>query len=68
MDHATFYLVAFIIINLYFAPSWIAHHRHHRQRWPVYVVNLLLGWTLLGWLVALILAVSWTPRRRRAAV
>ncbi|MGC2192699.1 MAG: superinfection immunity protein [Candidatus Dormiibacterota bacterium] len=43
----------------YFIPSFIAFDRH-RHRAAVLAINLLLGWTLIGWSVALDLARS-TP-------
>ena len=33
---------------IYLLPSVIAWIRVHRQRGPIIVVNVLLGWTLLG--------------------
>lgn len=41
---------------MYFLPSLIALGRDIRSGGGVVVVNLLLGWTLLGWLVALVWA------------
>jgi Superinfection immunity protein len=31
-------------------------YRHHRNRVAISVTNLLLGWTLIGWVVAFIWA------------
>ena len=39
--------------GLYFLPSLIAARRHHHQDGPILVINLFLGWTGLGWVVAL---------------
>ncbi|MGA8206537.1 MAG: superinfection immunity protein [Candidatus Dormiibacterota bacterium] len=41
----------------YFIPTFIAFDRHHRRA-AVLAVNLLLGWTLIGWSVALDMARS----------
>jgi hypothetical protein len=43
---------------IYFLPSIIARHRHHRQGPAIVLVNLLLGWTFLGWLLALVWAAT----------
>ena len=43
---------------LYFAPAIIAGWRHHHQAASITVLNLLLGWTILGWIIALIWAFS----------
>jgi hypothetical protein len=39
---------------LYFLPTMIA--RHKADFTGVFLVNLLLGWTVIGWLVALVWA------------
>jgi ABC-type transport system involved in cytochrome c biogenesis permease component len=38
----------------YFVPSIIAFVRHHHNQWAIFALNLLLGWTLLGWIGALV--------------
>jgi hypothetical protein len=49
-------LVIFAVI-FFFLPSIVAGTRHHRNREAICLLNLLLGWTFLGWVVALIWAV-----------
>ena len=41
------------LLAMYMAPSLIAIIRHHRNSASIIVVNLFLGWTLVGWVVAL---------------
>jgi Superinfection immunity protein len=48
---------------LYCVPSIIAWQRDMPGRDSVIVVNLLLGWTLIGWAVALAMAVRDRHRR-----
>lgn len=43
-----------IILLLYFIPTGIAHPS---RRASVFVVNLFFGWTVLGWVIALFMAV-----------
>ena len=43
-------IIAFILI--YFIPSFIASDKKIRNQ--VFALNLLLGWTFLGWVIALI--------------
>lgn len=45
------------LIALYFLPSIIAGKRGHRNGAAIGIVNLFLGWTLIGWVVALAWAV-----------
>ncbi len=39
---------------IYFLPTIIALARGHLSTLAIFLLNLLLGWTLLGWLIALI--------------
>jgi hypothetical protein len=41
---------------VYFVPAMVAMRRQHRQRRAITVLNVLLGWTLIGWAVALVWA------------
>ena len=43
---------------LYFLPSIVASSNKHRNTAGIVILNLFLGWTLLGWVVALIWSVS----------
>jgi hypothetical protein len=42
-----------VVLILYFIPSIVAASRQHPNRVPVFVLNIFLGWTLVGWVVAL---------------
>lgn len=57
--------VAFVgSILLYFLPTLIASRREHRNLVAIGALNLFLGWTLIGWVVALVwslLAASDSP-------
>ena len=41
-------------VAIYFLPTVIAYRRKHHNRLPIFVVNLLLGLTGLGWIAALV--------------
>jgi hypothetical protein len=43
-------LMLMAVIIIYFLPTLIAFGREHPHRQEVLVVNLLLGWTLIGWI------------------
>jgi hypothetical protein len=43
----------------YLAPAAVAGHRRHRNSTGIFLVNLFFGWTLIGWVVALVWAVSY---------
>lgn len=41
-------------LALYFVPSIIALHRNHHNQGAIFALNLVAGWTGIGWLVALV--------------
>jgi Superinfection immunity protein len=49
----------YIILStvLYYLPCWIAHGRHHPQRWPIFWLTVFTGWTGFGWIAAFVWAV-----------
>jgi Superinfection immunity protein len=49
-------LVLALLLAVYFLPALIARDRKHHNAAAIFVLNLLLGWTLLGWVAALIWA------------
>jgi len=48
-------IIVAILTGLYMLPWAIAAVRDVRH-WSVFWVNLLLGWTIIGWIVALVMA------------
>ena len=54
---ATGFLLLAILLGLYLLPTWVALNRGVVNKWSVVVINVLLGWTLIGWVVALAMAV-----------
>ena len=56
--------LAFLVflLGLYFIPTAVAFSRDARSRLFVAVINTFLGWTLVGWVVALAVAVRSAPR------
>lgn len=47
-------------LMVYFAPTALAVARGHHNEAPIFLLNLFLGWTFLGWVAALIWAVTAT--------
>ncbi len=41
---------------IYFIPSFVAHKKQHIQKVSILLLNIFLGWTFIGWVVALIWA------------
>lgn len=42
-----------LVLVSYFLPSIVASSRKHHSAGSVFVLNLFLGWTFIGWVVAL---------------
>lgn len=51
----------------HFLPTFIALLRGHHNAFAIFLTNLLLGWTVIGWVVALIWSVTASERRVRTA-
>lgn len=43
---------------LYFLPSIVAFRGRHENALVILIVNTLFGWTILGWLVCIVLALQ----------
>jgi len=46
-----------LFMALYFLPFFIAIAREHKNRLAIFLLNLLLGWTVLGWVGSLVWSV-----------
>ncbi|HSL83671.1 MAG TPA: superinfection immunity protein, partial [Thermoanaerobaculia bacterium] len=51
-------LFGLVLLAVYFLPSLIATKRGHHQTGAIAVVNVFLGWTFIGWVIALAMACS----------
>jgi ABC-type transport system involved in cytochrome c biogenesis permease component len=67
MDHgmvwfSTWHLFALpLLLAIGFLPTFIALARHHHNSLAIFALNLLLGWTGIGWIAALIWSLTATP-------
>lgn len=50
-------LLVVLIFVIYFLPTLIAFLRQHKNSLAIFLLNLLLGWTVLGWVVSLVWSV-----------
>ena len=48
-------------IGFYFLPAIIAAVRHTHNATGILLLNLFLGWTVVGWVVALLMAICSAP-------
>jgi hypothetical protein len=47
----------------YFLPTAVAYWRHHPNALAIAALNILLGWTVLGWVGALVWSLTQPPAR-----
>lgn len=50
--------LAVLIFGIYFLPSLIAFLRWHKNKLAIFLLNIILGWTAIGWAVALVWSVT----------
>lgn len=51
-------VVALVLLCIYFVPTIVASSRKHADQNAILVLNLFLGWTFVGWVIALVWAVK----------
>lgn len=56
---SAFFIIA-MFVALYFLPTIVANARKRMNVGAIFIVNLVFGWTMLGWIIALIWAISTT--------
>lgn len=59
-------IIILIFIPLYFLPSIIAHRRKNPDTPGIFILNLLLGFTVIGWIGALVWAFSSGSQMKRS--
>jgi hypothetical protein len=42
-----------VLILFYFLPTFVAYRREHNNALAIFMLDLFLGWTFVGWVVAL---------------
>jgi hypothetical protein len=51
-------VIGVAVVALHFLPGIIATRRHHRSALAIWLVNIFFGWTLIGWVIALVWALN----------
>lgn len=62
MDTQVALVILVLACAFYLFPTFVAACRGHHNTMAIFVLNLLLGWTLLGWVVALVWACTASRR------
>ena len=62
MQMQNFTIAELVLITLamliYFLPSLIALLRQHKNKLAIFLLNLFLGWTIIGWVSSLVWSVA----------
>lgn len=67
MDTVGYQLGMLFLFAVYLLPSIIAGRKEHRNCHAICVLNVLLGWTLLFWVIALVWACMDSPKPQSKA-
>lgn len=59
------YVVFGLAAIIYFLPAMNARGRRHQNTSAIFVLNLFLGWTLIGWVAALVWSFTAVQRTER---
>ena len=54
----TQFIFSLIFACLYLLPSIIAARRHHNNAAPIFLLNILFGWTIIGWFIPLVWSIT----------
>jgi hypothetical protein len=57
-------LLGVVVFVLHFLPTFVAWRRHVKSFWWIFLINLFFGWTLIGWVIALVWAINEEPSFR----
>jgi hypothetical protein len=68
MEYLLLILAILGVAALYFAPTIVAFSRKAPNRGSVLVLNLFLGWSFVGWVIALAMAARSRPSHVTVAV
>jgi hypothetical protein len=60
-------IIAVFCLLFYFIPTFVAYNRSHQSKLAIFFLNITLGWSVIGWIVALIWSGSGLRLARNAA-
>jgi len=60
MEESAFFII-FVLVIIYFIPAVIAFLKGHLSAGAIFALNLLLGWSLIGWVIALVWSLKNDP-------
>ena len=64
-DQIEGFVLVGLILFMYFLPALVAWKRRHKNSSAIGVLNLLLGWTMIGWVGSLVWAFTRNTATKR---
>jgi len=55
------FVMVIACVGVYILPSMLAWKRGSSRRWKITAINVLLGWTVIGWIVSMVLTYAYEP-------
>jgi hypothetical protein len=55
-------LIVGATVAVYFLPTIVALLRQHRNAAPIFILNWLGGWTVIGWVAALVWSMTYQEK------
>jgi len=52
------FLLFLLLTVIYFIPTFVAYNAKKTDLGAIFILNLLLGWTFLGWVISLVWAMT----------
>ena len=49
-------IIGIAVLIIHFLPSYIAYSRDHKSKGLILILNLLMGWTVIGWVILMVWA------------
>jgi hypothetical protein len=62
------HLFILVMIAMYWLPTILAVTRHSPSAMAIGVLNFFLGWTIIGWIIALVWALAAVPATQQIVV
>ena len=64
-DQIEGFVLVGLILFMYFLPALVAWKRRHKNSSAIGVLNLLLGWTMIGWIGSMVWAFTSNTATKR---
>ena len=64
LDNTTTVILIILIVALYMIPTLVANARDHPRRPQITLLNILFGWTLIGWIAVFLWAALARPEEQ----